>query len=165
MSTTAPSHSAHEPNPHRSPIPSTETLAEIIPARKTRGTTAKVSPPISADADIPPSLTDDDEEENLHDHEGSSPVKGEQLAVGIDTNDETLEDEELADADADEDEPRYCICGGVSYGDMIACDNEACPREWFHLQCVGLTKAPAGKAKWFCDECREMGKRERMGVR
>lgn len=63
------------------------------------------------------------------------------------------------DAEADEDEPRYCVCGGVSYGDMIACDNEACPREWFHLQCVGLSKAPASKVKWFCPGCRksEMG--------
>jgi hypothetical protein len=25
---------------------------------------------------------------------------------------------------------------------MVACDNDACPREWFHLSCVGLTKPP-----------------------
>ena len=28
------------------------------------------------------------------------------------------------------DEPRYCYCNGVSYGEMVACDNEKCPREW-----------------------------------
>jgi hypothetical protein len=25
---------------------------------------------------------------------------------------------------------------------MVACDGEGCPREWFHLECVGLTVAP-----------------------
>ncbi len=44
--------------------------------------------------------------------------------------------------DDDESEPRYCYCNQVSYGEMVACDMESCPREWFHLDCVGLTKAP-----------------------
>lgn len=43
----------------------------------------------------------------------------------------------------EEGEPRYCYCNEVSFGDMIGCDNDACPREWFHLSCVGLTKPPA----------------------
>lgn len=51
-----------------------------------------------------------------------------------------------------EREPKYCLCNGVSYGDMVACDNPKCPREWFHYDCVGLTRAPAGK--WYCPECR-----------
>ncbi|KAL8907011.1 MAG: hypothetical protein Q9171_006035 [Xanthocarpia ochracea] len=63
------------------------------------------------------------------------------------------------DGDEDEDEgdtePRYCYCNQVSYGEMVACDMATCPREWFHLDCVGLTKAPKGNAKWFCDECKE----------
>ena len=55
----------------------------------------------------------------------------------------------------EEDEPRYCTCDRVSFGDMIACDNEHCPTEWFHLECVDLNKIPRGKAKWFCSErCR-----------
>ncbi len=33
------------------------------------------------------------------------------------------------DADEVEDE-RYCFCGGVSYGEMIACDDDNCEREW-----------------------------------
>lgn len=44
--------------------------------------------------------------------------------------------------DEDETEPRYCYCNQVSYGEMVACDMATCPREWFHLDCVGLTKAP-----------------------
>lgn len=46
----------------------------------------------------------------------------------------------------DESEPRYCYCNQVSYGEMVACDMETCPREWFHLDCVGLTKAPKGNS-------------------
>lgn len=51
------------------------------------------------------------------------------------------------DDDDDETEPRYCYCNQVSYGEMVACDMETCPREWFHLDCVGLTKAPKGNSK------------------
>ncbi|PSN61000.1 hypothetical protein BS50DRAFT_162206 [Corynespora cassiicola Philippines] len=61
-----------------------------------------------------------------------------------------------AESDEDGDEPRYCYCNEVSYGNMIACDNESCPREWFHLSCVSLEKAPSARTKWFCsDECKE----------
>jgi len=45
--------------------------------------------------------------------------------------------------DDDDSEPRYCYCNQVSYGEMVACDaGDSCPREWFHLDCVGLSKAP-----------------------
>ena len=42
-----------------------------------------------------------------------------------------------------ENEPRYCYCNQVSYGEMVGCDADDCSREWFHLNCVGLTRAPA----------------------
>lgn len=58
-------------------------------------------------------------------------------------------EDEDADADAEddgeEDEPVYCYCQQVSYGEMVACDAENCPREWYHLDCVGLQQAPRGK--------------------
>lgn len=61
------------------------------------------------------------------------------------------------ESDDDGDEPRYCYCNEVSYGNMIACDNDDCPREWFHLACVHLEKAPTGRTKWFCsDECKDV---------
>ena len=50
--------------------------------------------------------------------------------------------------DEDGSEPRYCYCQQVSYGEMVACDMETCPREWFHLDCVGLTKAPTKNGEW-----------------
>jgi len=51
----------------------------------------------------------------------------------------------------DPNEPRYCVCNQVSYGDMVACDNEDCPYEWFHYPCVGITAPPKGK--WYCAPC------------
>src|SRR5271167_4913251 len=52
---------------------------------------------------------------------------------------------------ADEDSQVYCFCQQVSFGEMVACDNENCEREWFHLPCVGLASPPQGK--WYCDDC------------
>lgn len=51
----------------------------------------------------------------------------------------------------DSTEELYCYCNRVSFGEMIACDNKACTREWFHLGCVGLTEPPEGE--WFCEDC------------
>ncbi|CAG2183046.1 unnamed protein product, partial [Oppiella nova] len=53
----------------------------------------------------------------------------------------------------DPNEPRYCICNQVSYGDMVACDNEDCQKEWFHYGCVDITQPPKGK--WYCPDCSE----------
>lgn len=65
----------------------------------------------------------------------------------------------LADEDGgegeEEEEPLYCYCQQVSYGEMIACDGADCKREWFHLECAGLDKVPGRNTKWYCDECKE----------
>ncbi|CAG9765428.1 unnamed protein product [Ceutorhynchus assimilis] len=52
----------------------------------------------------------------------------------------------------DPDEPTYCLCDQISFGEMIMCDNDLCPIEWFHFSCVSLTTKPKGK--WFCPKCR-----------
>lgn len=52
----------------------------------------------------------------------------------------------------DPNEPIYCVCSQVSYGEMICCDNELCQIEWFHFPCVELVYKPKGK--WFCPLCR-----------
>ncbi|KZT25131.1 hypothetical protein NEOLEDRAFT_1133881 [Neolentinus lepideus HHB14362 ss-1] len=62
---------------------------------------------------------------------------------------------------ANPDEPRYCFCNQVSYGEMIACDNPDCEREWFHYGCVDLTVPPRGR--WFCRECKDASTRPRKG--
>ncbi|RKF62959.1 putative phd-finger domain-containing protein [Erysiphe neolycopersici] len=65
------------------------------------------------------------------------------------------------DVDLDADEPRYCLCNNVSYGEMVACDSKGCKREWFHLACVGLKTAPKGDATWYCEDCKEATKGKR----
>ncbi|KAK2362163.1 PHD finger protein ing2 [Trifolium repens] len=59
------------------------------------------------------------------------------------------------DQPIDPNEPTYCVCHQVSFGDMIACDNENCRGgEWFHYSCVGLTQETRFKGKWYCPTCR-----------
>ncbi|EFJ17564.1 hypothetical protein SELMODRAFT_92651 [Selaginella moellendorffii] len=64
------------------------------------------------------------------------------------------------DQPVDPNEETYCICGQVSFGDMIACDNENCTGgEWFHYQCVGLSSETRFKAKWYCPTCTKLQRR------
>ncbi|ORY99467.1 hypothetical protein BCR43DRAFT_472183 [Syncephalastrum racemosum] len=56
-----------------------------------------------------------------------------------------------ADLPIDPNEPLYCYCQQVSYGEMVACDNSDCEIEWFHLACVDLKTVPKGK--WYCNNC------------
>ncbi|EGC34523.1 hypothetical protein DICPUDRAFT_48259 [Dictyostelium purpureum] len=51
----------------------------------------------------------------------------------------------------DPNEPTYCFCNRVSFGEMVGCENPDCKIEWFHFECVGLTSNPKGK--WFCPDC------------
>jgi len=62
---------------------------------------------------------------------------------------------------ADPNESRYCYCDQVSFGEMIACDDPHCEREWFHLTCTNLAAAPEGRKKWYCDDCTERKNKKR----
>eukprot|EP00959_Pyramimonas_sp_CCMP1952_P256706 5363075-Pyramimonas_sp.AAC.1 len=57
------------------------------------------------------------------------------------------------DLPIDPNEPTYCVCNRVSFGEMIACDNNTCRIEWFHFECVGLSRDHKQKGKWYCPEC------------
>lgn len=57
------------------------------------------------------------------------------------------------------DEPVYCYCQQVSYGEMVGCDGPDCKKEWFHLPCIGLTSPPKGQ--WFCEDCAAKYRRRR----
>lgn len=72
-------------------------------------------------------------------------------SVSVDSNSLVVEQTTEGEWSYDPNEPRYCICNQVSYGDMVACDNDACPFEWFHYPCVGITQPPKGK--WYCPKC------------
>ncbi|XP_077299808.1 inhibitor of growth protein 5 [Arctopsyche grandis] len=65
---------------------------------------------------------------------------------------------DVLDMPVDPNEPTYCLCHQVSYGEMIGCDNPDCPIEWFHFACVGLTTKPKGK--WYCPKCSQDRKRK-----
>lgn len=103
----------------------------------------------------------------------------------------------ILDSDAqvvvDPNEPRYCHCQQVAFGEMIACDNPdvsclleshmrcfpssalaltygdccdcvpQCKIEWFHFGCVGLTRRPQNA--WFCPTCSEKTKKSRHAGR
>ena len=64
-----------------------------------------------------------------------------------------------AEEEEEEDLNKYCLCNEVSRGTMVACENEGCPKVWFHIGCVGLTKEEAEReeVKWFCPICEEGG--------
>jgi len=67
--------------------------------------------------------------------------------------------QEVLDMPVDPNEPTYCLCQQVSYGEMIGCDNTDCPIEWFHFGCMDLTTKPKGK--WYCPKCAPSFKKKR----
>ncbi|XP_024265463.1 inhibitor of growth protein 1 isoform X2 [Oncorhynchus tshawytscha] len=50
------------------------------------------------------------------------------------------------DLPIDPDEPTYCLCEQVSYGEMIGCDNDECLIEWFCPKCRGENEKTMDKA-------------------
>lgn len=57
---------------------------------------------------------------------------------------ETKMEEDAAGEDIDPDEPRYCICGDVSWGDMICCENN---EVWSYVIDVDQVARPSQKKK------------------
>jgi hypothetical protein len=90
----------------------------------------------------------------------ASRKKGSNIANGTmidDSSNGQLSAALMADMAVDPNEPKYCYCDQVSSGDMVACDNEDCPREWFHYECIGLTSPPKGS--WYCLFCAASGRK------
>ncbi|XP_022173325.1 inhibitor of growth protein 3-like [Myzus persicae] len=81
--------------------------------------------------------------------------KNKKLRRGIACKDISTDEDESIDPS----EPLYCLCNQIAYGTMVACDNKKCPHEWFHYECVGITKPPHGK--WYCPKCVIKLKRKR----
>jgi hypothetical protein len=89
-------------------------------------------------------------------HKKSNSTVSAAYKAKIAQQEEEEESSREGDDEDDESEPRYCYCNQVSFGEMVACDNDACPTEWFHLSCVGLAKPPGRNGtfifcllKWF----------------
>lgn len=103
-----------------------------------RGTKKSNTPASSADIDSDPA--------------GASASASEEEDSRMEDVEEEPEDGE-DDEDEGADDRKYCVCKQVSFGNMVACDNEGkCPYEWFHWSCVGIKAEPDGK--WFCPDCR-----------
>ncbi|CAL8081679.1 unnamed protein product [Orchesella dallaii] len=65
-------------------------------------------------------------------------------------------------ATEDEDNKPYCHCR-QPYSDrpMIGCDFPNCPIEWYHMECVGISKPPEGQ--WTCPNTVCMKRRIQSG--
>lgn len=58
----------------------------------------------------------------------------------------------------DNKETQYCYCGGASFGEMVACENPYCEREWFHTSCIEEKNLPE---KWYCADCQRQREKTR----
>ncbi|KAI7855003.1 hypothetical protein BDC45DRAFT_507494 [Circinella umbellata] len=93
------------------------------------------------------------EQEDIEDIEEEESIKQEQQRQRqqLQQRRKRKERDETIINNNNEGEPLYCYCRQVSFGEMVGCDGENCPYEWFHMECVGLTAPPKGS--WYCDEC------------
>ena len=82
---------------------------------------------------------------------GSEDAEGDE-DVEMEDREQENDGDEIDEDENDGDDRKYCTCKSVSYGNMIACDNDDCPYEWFHWSCVGITSEPKGS--WICPECK-----------
>lgn len=58
------------------------------------------------------------------------------------------------DKDKTDSGAKYCVCDGDDDGrKMIMCEDENCPKQWYHMACIRLKRAPKGK--WICHHCRK----------
>lgn len=85
-----------------------------------------------------PSTTADDE--SVASEAGTEDEDGAGVAGGEGEEDES-------------DDTKYCFCQRVSFGDMVACDNDNCHFQWFHWECVNIKEEPVGD--WLCPDCRK----------
>lgn len=123
-----------------------------------KGARLKKSPGSNADSEVSEAESESGEDDGrsrgtsrpaavVHDRPPGSLHNSIMLGKRDADGDVDMEDEE------GNDDKRYCLCQNVSFGDMVACDNDDCPYEWFHWNCVGLKSEPTGR--WYCPICRE----------
>ncbi|KAJ7613854.1 hypothetical protein DFH06DRAFT_1241916 [Mycena polygramma] len=143
----------------RTPVSQVSESLRAVPERRiTAPTTSIKLAPVSAPS--PPRrsaspLTSSNPNSNSH----SNSHKRSRLSRQIDVAMDVVGEEE----GEGEDENLYCFCQKQSYGDMIACDNDQCQYEWFHISCVQLTQPTP--EKWYCRECVEKGFAASAGAR
>lgn len=60
--------------------------------------------------------------------------------------------DEDEDTEMVEEEDTTCFCRGRGKPPWIGCDGDDCATEWYHLECLNMTKVPRGR--WLCPACR-----------
>lgn len=119
------------------------------PSHRSRGTTADSG---DADSVLSSAEPSDTESHTTRSRRGVSTAKHAK-------KEEPVSDVEIGEGEEEDDQDdnrRYCYCNERSYGEMVACENEQCKYEWFHLQCLGLKKSPDDDETWWCPTCREL---------
>ncbi|KAI0067993.1 hypothetical protein BV25DRAFT_1793232 [Artomyces pyxidatus] len=82
------------------------------------------------------------------------------VGPGVDGGAAVAEPPEPAEGEGEADDGRtYCWCNMGSFGEMVACDDTECEREWFHLSCIGMNVIPDGA--YYCDACKNKPKNKR----
>lgn len=121
-------------------------------SRVKKASSARNSPASTADSDLSEaeSVSAEDESAVVENNRSKANPAGD--AKAGEGGDAAMADVDDEDEEAGDDK-KYCLCHNVSYGDMVACDNDNCPYEWFHWSCVGLKSEPTGT--WYCPVCTE----------
>ncbi|KNE66618.1 hypothetical protein AMAG_19602 [Allomyces macrogynus ATCC 38327] len=159
---------AHASTPEPSPAPPTATTARqraaaaARPSASTTGTgrrkaAAAAAAAVAADADD-------------RDASPATNARGGSAAAGAASSTRSppvaIAGEEAAvplDDGMDDGDEEYCYCRkGTWVGDMVGCDDDLCKYEWFHLQCVGLKKAPPDGDPWICPDCIDRRRKEAL---
>ncbi|KAK4136388.1 hypothetical protein BT67DRAFT_447794 [Trichocladium antarcticum] len=114
---------------------------------------AKNSPSSNADSELSDAESGSDDESDTRTGGRSTPATISRAASRA--GNIKVDEDDMMDVDDDEagDDRKYCSCQNVSFGNMVACDNDDCPYEWFHWGCVGLKSEPNGT--WYCPDCSE----------
>ena len=56
----------------------------------------------------------------------------------------------------------YCFCHQHRDDTLIGCDDPKCRIQWFHMNCVNLSKLPPSNSEWYCKECLEKRKKNKQ---
>ncbi|KAF2668722.1 hypothetical protein BT63DRAFT_456363 [Microthyrium microscopicum] len=118
----------------------------VIPPRSTRSGGRRTVPGFVTSEDNATSKVSQAGRKNKPKKQEVKKTTGSRKSAGAD---EAADEEDVVDPN----EETYCLCDDVSYGTMVACSNDMCEREWFHLECVGLKTIPPRRAEWYCPLC------------
>ena len=109
---------------------------------------------VTSSAEAKPIMPGSMEDETLRQCQHRYQWRESQPAKKLDDLSTDFHDEDRAFNIETTDRQLYCLCQRTEHGVMIACDNSDCPYEWFHLECLGMMRAP--ESTWYCSHCRRV---------